>query len=186
MLRSTHLLRLLGGALLLSTDVPADISRICRLADDVLEGAPRIASRRRCALVRKLRVNTGRELVNRLLDEAALCNTGAEEDGVDGKKDPAALLEQQRGADNAEPQCNLEHGYERHAAVVVLLDKLANSLGGAGRGGLGASWGRAGWGLDGRKQVGAHVGGNVEDGVDCKGRDGERDLAHEEPDECHD
>jgi hypothetical protein len=84
---SRRLLRLLGCTLL-TTHILADISRISRLANDTLEGTPSIASSRRCALVRQLSINARSQGVNSLLDEAALRNAGAEEDGVDSEEDP--------------------------------------------------------------------------------------------------
>ena len=39
--------------------------------------------------------------------------------------------------------------------------------------------------MQGGEDVGAGVGGDVEDGVDHEREEGEGDLAGEEPDECH-
>lgn len=109
-----RLLRLLGGALLLSTDILADVRSIASLADDALEGAPGVAGCGRGALVGELGIDAGGQRVDGLLDEAALCNAGAEEDGVDSEEDPAALLEEKCGAEDAEPEGDLEEGNERH------------------------------------------------------------------------
>lgn len=178
-----RLLRLLGSALL-TTDVLADISRISRLADDALEGAPCVTGGGWCALVSKLSVDTCSELVDGLLDKGALSDTRAEEDGVDHEEDPAALLEEQSGANDAEPEGDLEHGDECHGSIVVLLHEFANGLGGTGSL-LGASGCGGRRRLDGGKKVGSHVCCDVEDGVDRKGSDCERDLAREEPYESH-
>lgn len=122
-----RLLRLLGCTLL-ATDILADVGSITSLADDALEGSPGVAGGGRGALVGELGVDPGGQRVDGLLDEAALGNTRAEEDGVDGEQDPRALLEEERRAEHAEPETDLEEGNERHGAVIVLLDELANGL----------------------------------------------------------
>lgn len=170
----------------MSTNIPADVGRIRGLADDVLEGSPTLAGGRGSALVGKLGINTSSQLVDGVLDEAALRNAGTEEDGVDGEQDPGPFLEEKRGANNAEPEGNLEHGDEGHGAIIVLLDELANGLGGSGARGLGTSWTGSLRRLDGGQQVGAHVSRNVEYGVNCKREDCKRDLAREEPNKRHD
>lgn len=179
-----RLLCLLGGSLL-AANVPADVGSIGSLADNALEGAPCLLRSGRSALVGKLSVNAGSKLVDGLLDEAALRNAGAEEDGVDSKEDPRALLEEHGRAKNAEPEEDLKQGDKSHGAIVVLLDELANSLGGSGALGLGAGL-SSGWGLDGGQQVGAHVCSDVEDGVYGEGKYGKGDLAREEPHKGHD
>jgi hypothetical protein len=105
-----RLLRLLRSSTRLSTNIPADIGSIGSLLDDTLEGVPSILSSRRRALVGKLSVDATSQLVNSLLDKAALSDAGAEEDGVDGEQDPRALLEEERRADDAEPEEDLEQG----------------------------------------------------------------------------
>jgi len=146
--RAKRLLGLLGGSSRLATNVPADVGGISSLTNNVLEGSPALLGSGRSALVGKLSVNAGSELVDSLLDEAALRNASAEEDGVDSEEDPGALLEEHGRAEDAEPQEDLEQGDKSHGAIVVLLDELANSLGGSGALRLGAGRSRR-WGLDG-------------------------------------
>jgi hypothetical protein len=171
-----RLLGLLGGSSGLTTNVPADVGSISSLADNALEGTPSLLRSRGSALVGKLGVNAASELVDSLLDKAALRNAGAEEDGVDSDKDPRALLEEHGRAEDAEPEEDLEQSDQSHGAVIVLFDELANSLGSSGALGLGAGL-RCGWGLDGGQKVGAHVGSDVEDGVHGEGEYGKGDLA---------
>jgi hypothetical protein len=182
-----RLLRLLGHGALLTTHVPADVRRIGRLLDDVLERLPSLSRSRRRALVRKLGINAGGELGDGALDESALRDAGTEEDGVDAEQDPRALLEKKRRAENTEPESNLKDSNERHAAIVVFLDELSNHVRRCGFG-LGTGWrGTSGLlGLNGGEKVRAHIGCNVEHRVDSKRKDSHRDLAREEPDESHD
>jgi len=161
------LLRFFGCSAGLATNIAADIRGISSLTHDILERGPSLASSRWRALVGELHIDACRELADGLLDKAALGNAGAEENGVDEQQDPGAFLEEQRGANDAEPEGNLEHGNEGHGPIIVLFDESANGLGGAGRSRLGAGGG-GGWGLDGGQQVGAHVGSHVEDGIDGK------------------
>ena len=97
-----RLLCLLRGSLL-SANVPADVSSIAGLLDNALEGSPTLLGSGRSALVGKLSVNAGSELVDSLLDKAALRNAGTEEDGVDNEQDPRAPLEE-----DAEPEEDLK------------------------------------------------------------------------------
>src|SRR5690348_3799907 len=80
-----YLVRLLGAGLLLSTNVLADVGSISGLPDDVLEGAPALASGRRSALVGELSIDTGSELGDGTLHEGALRIAGTEKDGVHDK-----------------------------------------------------------------------------------------------------
>lgn len=130
-----YLLGLLWGALG-TTNILADVSRVTSLADDTLEGVPALASGRWSALVGKLSVDPSSDIVDSLLDEAALGNTGAEEDSVDNKQDPGTLLEEESRSEDAEPKGNLEKRNEGHRSIIVLLDELANHLRGSRSRGL--------------------------------------------------
>jgi len=88
-------MRLLGHGALLPTHIPADISSVCRLLDDIFESSPGLTSSRRRALIGKLCVNASSELGDGVLDEAALCVTSTEKDSVDNNEDPRALLEKE-------------------------------------------------------------------------------------------
>lgn len=123
------LLRLLGCGARLATNIPADVSGIGSLANDVLKCGPTLASCRWGALVGKLSIDASGELADSLLHKGALCDTCAEEDGVDNEKDPRTLLEEDGGAQNTEPQSNLEQSNKGHGTIIIFLDKLANSLG---------------------------------------------------------
>lgn len=122
-----NLLRFLGRTLS-TTDITVDVSGVGRLPEDVLDSSPTLSNGRRSALVGELGINARRELGNGTLDKAALSIAGAEEDGVDNEKDPGALLEEEGGANNTEPQGDLEDGNKCHGAIVVLLDELANGV----------------------------------------------------------
>lgn len=87
-MRNAHLVRLLRAGGLLSTNILADVGRIGGLPNDVLEGAPALASDGWSALVGKLGINAGGELGDGALDKGALRVPGAEEDGVHGNQDP--------------------------------------------------------------------------------------------------
>lgn len=178
-------MRFLGSGLLLSADVLADVSSLGSLTDDVLEGTPGLASGWRSALVGKLGIDAGGKLGNGTLDEGALSVAGTEEDGVDNDQDPRSLLEEKGRAEHAEPKGNLEDSNKGHAAVVVLLYELANSIGQGGLG-LGTRLSSSRRRLDGGQQVRAHIGCDVEYRVDCKRQDSQRNLARKEPDKSHD
>ena len=123
-----HLLRLLGSGTGLTSDILADIRSIGSLTNNSLEGTPALLGSRRSALVSKLGIDASSELADGLLDKAALRNAGAEEDSVDNEQDPGAPLEEERRSKDAEPQENLEEGNKRHGAIIVFLDKLADSV----------------------------------------------------------
>lgn len=195
---ATHLLRLLRPLLALRpTKIPVQIRRVHSLTQQALDRLPRIPRGGGHTLLRDLGVDARAEVRNGALDEAALGVARAQEDRVQRDEDPAAAAEQQRGAEQAEPEEDLEDGDERHRAVVVVLDEAADGVGKSGGllrcgaafavGRLWACAGSALWGgIDGGEKVGAGVGQYVEDGVDGEGEDGERRLAREEPNESHD
>lgn len=169
-------------------DIPVDVGGIGTLANDVLEGLPTLANSRRGALVGDLCIDASGHLADGALDEAALRKAGSEENGVDRNENPRALLEKKGRSEDAEPEEDFKDGNESHAGIVILLHKLANGI----------RQTRCLWlcstscarslllALDGGQEVCSSVGGNVEDGVDCKGQDSERNLAREEPNEGHD
>lgn len=154
-------MRLLGSGGLLSTDILADVGRIGGLRDDVFEGAPPLASDWRSALVGELGINAGSKLGDGALDKGALRVPGAEEDSVHNEQDPRTFLEQESRTKDAEPEGNLEDGNEGHAAIVVLLDELANCIRQARRG-LRTWRSSSRRRLDGRQQIRAHIGSDVE------------------------
>lgn len=161
-------------------NVAANVGRIVGLANDTLEGLPALANLRRSALVGDRGIGASGQLANSLLDERALGVAGTEEGQVDDQQNPAALGEGDSGQDEAEEEQDLKSGDDTHAGIVVLLDEAANGLGEGVllAGGLGAGGGRGGargtgsWGLQGRDQVHAGVGRNVEDRVDAEGKEG--------------
>lgn len=105
------------------------------------------------------------------LDKAALAISSPQEYSVDSEEDPAALLEQDCGTKNTEPEEDFKSSDKSHRGVVIFLDEFANgvSCGRRFRGGS-AAWRSTGSGLlrgrDGGKDVGTRVGRNMEDGVD--------------------
>lgn len=182
-----NLLRLLGGSR--SRDIAGDVGSFVALAHDTLESLPTLAELRGGALVGDRGVSTGSELANSLLHERALGVAGAEEGKVYDQQDPATLGESDSGQHETEQQGDLKGGNDAHAGIVVLLDEAANGLGElgllAGRLGVGRAGGtRAGGlalalglGLEGRDQVHATIGSDVEDRVDTEGQEGENELA---------
>lgn len=158
------------------------------LAGAILDAVPDLAGGGGRALGADERVDAGAELGHGALDVGALRVAGAQEDGVEDEQDPRAALEQNGRQQDAAPQQDLEGRDNRHAGVVVLLDKGANLVGqrvrrlALGRGAVGGGRGR----VDGGDQVGARVRGDVEDGVDAVGEEGEGVLGGEEPDQGKD
>lgn len=112
----------------------------------------------------------------------------AEESSVDGEDEPRPALEKERRQQDAEPQQDLEASDDGHRRVVVFLNECTNSVGqgavdlGAGRVCVGSRRRRR----DDGDQVGASVRGDVEDGVDSVGEQGQRVLRSQKPDESHD
>lgn len=123
-------------------------------------------------------------LAEHALDKGALGNASAEEDSVDDKEDPGALLEDDGRSKNAEPQGQLKSSDQRHAGIVVLLDEAADSVGKTGGSRL-LSGGGDRRRLESGKQDAASVGCNVEDAVDSEGEESQGHLAGEEPDKGH-
>lgn len=124
---------------------------------------------------------------------SALGVAGADKGGVDDEQDPGTSLPENGGRKHADPERQLQLADNGHGELVIALNEGADPVGqGVGfvlR--LGAGGGARGRGdllrrADGRDQVGAGVGGDVEDRVDGVGQQGQRVLRGEEPDEGHD
>lgn len=164
---------LLHGGL---SDKAVDVSGVCNLTNNTLDLLPDASNGRRSALVRQSTIGAGSELSDSALHKGALRVAHSEEDGVDAKENPGAFGEGDSGEDEAEEEENLEDGDERHAAVIVLLDEASNGLGEAGGLRLSALTGGLRLAMNGRKQHGARVGGDVEDGIHSKGHDGQRNA----------
>ena len=117
----------------------------------------------------------------------ALGETGAEESGVEDNQDPRPALEEDGRQENAHPEGDFEGRHNRHGHVVVGLNELADSVGNgvAGRLGAGRSTSRGLDGLNGRDDVLAEVGRDVENRVDSVREHGEGVLGAEQPDQGH-
>jgi len=180
-----HLLRLLGLLWLSATGVAVDVGEVGGLLDTTLDSGPSLTDSWWHVLSVGDGVTTSAELVDGTLDESALVEAGAEEDGVDDDEDPSSLLEKNGGAEKTEPEDNFKNGDNSHAEIVVVLDKVTDSVAESRRRWLLA--GLSGWlRLESWDQVGAGVGRNVEDGVDCEWQDSKGGLLGEQPDESHD
>lgn len=183
------LLRLVGGRG--AGGVLVDVGNRVELPHTTLGAIPGLAENRRGTLGTDEVVDAGLELGERILHVRALRESGAQEGGVQGDKDPGAALEEDSGQQQAHPQENLEPRDYRHGHVVVLLDKSADGVSQrvariprlAVRGSLGGGDDLRGY--DGGDDVGTGICGDVEDGIDAVGKHGEGVLRHEEPDNGH-
>jgi len=155
------------------------------LADEVLGGVPGAAEGGRRALVLEVAIGAGGELRNGALHEAALLEARAHERRVHQQQDPRPALEQHRRPQQPEPQEHLQHRHQRHARVVVVLDEAPDRVGEPRRLWLLACWCGRLRRLEGRQEIRARVGRDVEDRVDGERKNGERHLAREEPDQGH-
>lgn len=159
------------------------------LPGTTLDAIPNLPGCRRRSLSTQLAIDPSLKCRERVLDMGALAESGAEEDGVEGKQDPAAALEKDGGTEEAGPQSDLKAGDNRHRHVVVFLDEGADGVGnpvvlGLGLGAIGG--GDLGGRDDGGDDGGAGVGREVEDGVDGVGEQGQEVRGREEPDKGHD
>lgn len=179
----SNLLRLLGSSLL-GAGVAVDVSQVSSLLDATLDCVPTLSDSRGHVLAVGNGITTGGELVDSLLDECALVEASSEEDGVDDDEDPRTLLEEESGTEQTEPESDLKDGYEGHRRVVVILDEVANRVSKARSLGLLSSRSSR-LRLDGGQEVGSGVGCNVENRVDGKGQNGQRNVTREEPDQGH-
>lgn len=102
---------------------------------------------------------------------AALRKAGSKESRVQAEQNPRAALEKQGRKENTNPNKNLESRHNGHRGVVVRLDEGSNRVSDWVAWGFGpSSAGRGPARLDGRDDVAARVGRNVEDGVDSVGQ----------------
>jgi hypothetical protein len=188
---SNHLLSLLRRTLLtLRVDILPQVCSIHRSLPNTLGALPTRPDRRRNVRALDLLIDMGRSTGESILNELALREACSEEDSVDTQQDPAAFAKGDGGQEEADPQEDFEAGNRKHSAVIVVLDELADRVGrgalgfwSAGRGGSSASWGGF-WRGDGRDQVGAGVGCDMEDAVDGEWEEGEWSLSGVEPDEA--
>lgn len=176
------LLGLLGDRGLLSS-VTANVSHVSGLLDGALDGGPALTDGRGHILTVGNGISASSELTDSLLDKGALGEASSHEHSVDDEKDPRSLLEEDSRAKKTEPQKDFENGNECHGSVVVVLNEVANGVGQCGA--LLLTGGRDRLGLKSGQEVGASVGGNVEDRVDGKGQDSKRNLSGEEPGKGH-
>lgn len=176
-----HLLSLLWCTLL--TSVTADIGHVSGLLDSALDSSPSLANSWGQVLTVGNGITTSSQVVDGLLNKGALVETSSQEDSVNDNEDPRALLEENGRAEQAEPKGNLKNGNQGHGAVIVVLYKVADSVGQGG--GLLLAGSGCGLWLDGWQNVGAGVGCYVEDRVDSERQNGKGDLAGEEPDKSH-
>lgn len=135
-------------------------------------------------------IDPGRRMGDHGLDERALCVPRAEEPEVDDEQQPASAAKSQGGENQSDQQRELQGGNHGHAGVVVCLDETADLICQGGGFGGGRSAGGRGWtcirgGLESRDQVRAGVCGDVEEGVDGEGEQGEEQLARAQPDKGH-
>jgi len=149
---TSSLLGLLGNTLLLSTTVAVDVSQVSGLLDNTLETTPALSDGRRQVLAVGNSVTASAQLVDGGLHEGALVEASSEEDSVDNKQDPRALLEEKTREEQTEPESDLENSDKGHGRIVVVLNEVANGLGEARRLGLLAS-SDSGLGLDGGQKV---------------------------------
>lgn len=178
----SHLLSLLSW-LSTTLNVAGHVSLVVDGLEHILGGLPGLAGGRWDILALSKSVTTSTKLSDHALDEGALADACAEEDGVCEEDDPAALNKDESGAENAEPKRKLESGHNGHAGVVVVLNKTANGVCKA------TSWLLAcgsGWlWLQDWEKDATSVGEDVEDAVDGVWEKRERVLSGEEPDQGH-
>ena len=144
----------------------------------VLDHVPHLPGHGRRTLSANERVHACAELGEGVLDVAALGVASAEESGVEDNQDPRAALEEDGGKEDADPEEYLQRGDDRHGRIVVLLDKDTNPI---GPGVVGLGLGSVACGGDGRDQVGASVGGDVENRVHRVGEESHGVLRRKEP-----
>jgi len=146
-----------------------------------LDTLPNLSCNGRSRLSTNERINSGLELSELALNEAGLSESCAEEGSVDSDQDPGALAEGHSGEEETAPEEDFEDSNKSHGGIIVFLDELANHVSsGVVLVGWLSTWGGSWCGnlrrLESWDQVGASVGGDVEDGVDTKWEHGERIL----------
>lgn len=185
----SHLLRLLlrSG----TTGVSPQVCGFNSLAANAFDSLPSLSDSRRHVGVLDLLVDSGTELAKSSLNKIALLVTGAKEEGVDGQQNPSTLGESQGREKEPRPESNLEGGHQSHGGIIVFFDELSNGIakrrlrfGGTGGSRSGAC--RLLWWLEGRDQIGASIGGYMEDGVDREGQQSQRNLPGVEPNQADD
>lgn len=157
----------------------------------LLDTLPDLSGGRGSTLSTDEGVDTSTELAERGLNMSALAVTSSEESSVQNNEDPRSALEENSGEENTSPESHLEVGDDSHRSIVVLLDESANLVSKRAVGSLAArrstisSLGRRLGRKDNGDEVGAGVGGNVEDRVDRVRDQGEGVLGREEPHKGH-
>lgn len=123
---------------------------------------------------------------------AALGITGPKKSGVNGNQDPGAALPEDGAQEETSPNGDLKTRDDRHGSIVVLLDESTDRIGHGVRRILGLAVGRStgsGGQLLGREDCGDEISAgvcrDVEDGVNAIGKEGERVLGHEQPNNGH-
>jgi hypothetical protein len=163
------LLRLLGTSSLLTTNVLVQVGGIVCLTNKALYRLPYLPDSWWSRLVGQRRVNFGGQIVYTLLHKSALGVAGTEEGRVQNNEDPSALLQQEGGAEDAEPKGDFKQGDKSHRRIIVVLDELANGVAETGGFWFGAGGGRSCWWLNCGEQVCTGVGQDVEDRIDGEG-----------------
>jgi hypothetical protein len=157
----------------------------------LLDSSPDLSRGRGSTLSTNERVDTGTERAERGLDMSALAVTSTEESSVENNEDPRSALEENSGEENTSPESDLKVGDDGHGSIIVLLDESANLVSkralsslAARRSTISSLGGRLGR-KDNGDEVGAGVGGNVEDRVDRVRDQGEGVLGREKPHKGH-
>ena len=172
------LLRLLHR---LAPNIPINIRCIRDLSSHSLNRFPRLSRHRGRTLIRDQRIPPLHHLPYRSLHKTALTVPTPQENGIHDQQDPASLCENDGGEEDAEPEEDLKRGNEHHAGVVVFFHESADCL--CQGGGFIAAPG--GGGIEGWENIGASIGRNMEDRIDHERKEGEGNLAGEEPEERH-
>lgn len=157
----------------------------------LLDSSPDLSRGRGSTLSTNEGVDTGTERAERGLDMSALAVTGTEESSVENNEDPRSALEENSGEENTSPESDLKVRDDSHGSIVVLLDESANLVSkrtlnslAARRSAIRSLRRRLGR-KDNGDEVGAGVGGNVEDRVDRVRDQGEGVLGREKPHKGH-
>lgn len=162
-----------------------------KLLAGLLDTLPDLSRGRGSTLSTNEGVDTSTELGKRVLDMSALAVTSTEESSVENNEDPRSALEENSGEENTSPESDLKGGDDGHGSIIVLLDEGANLVSKRAVDSLAArrstigSLGRRLGRKDNGDQVGAGVGGNVEDRVDRVRDQGEGVLGREKPHKGH-
>lgn len=124
-----HLRRLLlRRRRLLSLHILIEIRRIMHLASHTLDILPHTLRRRRDILSVGHSITPSTHLPDHALHKRALRYPRPQKDSIDHQQDPAALLEQDGGTQDPEPEEHLQRSDDRHTGVVVVLNKATDVL----------------------------------------------------------